>query len=179
MPSALDTSLTTEIGHSRSKLAGLLLASVPFLVLGFFMIQTTEGSGRYSVETLHAVGYAALGLAGLAALYIVALLFQSGPVVTLSPSGLRDVRISPDIIPWTALAGVGTWEAHGQQVMVLKLHPAAEEKLTLTRMARMTRGANAKLGADGLSVTPAGLAMSYGDLLATTIAYATAHGDPG
>ncbi len=177
MDRAVDPNLTTEIGRSRSKLVGLLLASVPFIVVGFFMIQTTEGSGRYSVETLHAVGYAALALGGLAALYIVAQLFRSGPVVTLSPSGLRDVRISSDVIPWAALAGVGTWEAHGQKIMVLGLHPGAEERLTLTRMARMTRGANAKLGADGLCVTPAGLAIAYEDLLAATIAYATAHGD--
>lgn len=97
-------------------------------------------------------------------------------VLTLSPEGIRDTRVAVEVVPWTAVRDLGTWAMQGQKVLVLDVDPEVEKRLTLTRMVRWTRGANAKLGADGLCITAAGLQMSYQQLLDAALAYAAAHG---
>jgi hypothetical protein len=103
------------------------------------------------------------------------LLNASGPVVTLSPEGIRDTRVAKEPIPWSAVTGISTWEYRGQKAMVLAVSPGVEDRLGLTRMARWTRGANRALGADGLCITAAGLKIDYATLLQTSQDYADAH----
>jgi hypothetical protein len=97
-----------------------------------------------------------------------------GPVVTISREGIRDVRVAAEVIPWSAVRDVKVWESNGQRVMVLAVDRAVEAGLTLTRIARWTRGANRALGADGLCVTAQGLKIGFDALLATSLAYARA-----
>jgi hypothetical protein len=80
------------------------------------------------------------------------LLSVSGPVVTVTPEGIRDTRVAAEVIPWSAITGISTWQYRGQKIMVLAVDPATESGLTLTRIARWSRGANRALGADGLCI---------------------------
>ncbi len=121
------------------------------------------------------VGYAGLILFGLCTVLLFwRALTSSGPVVTIAPEGIRDLRVAAEFIPWAAIRNVATWTFQGQKVMVLAVDPAIEDRLTLTRIAKWTRSANAKLNADGLCVTAQGLKMDFQTLLDTTIAYAAA-----
>jgi hypothetical protein len=97
-----------------------------------------------------------------------------GPVVTLTPEGIQDKRVAAEAIPWTAVRGISTWQSHGQKFMVLAVDPDVESKLSLTRTAAWTRGANRTLGADGLCITTNGLSISHDKLLKTATAYAQA-----
>jgi hypothetical protein len=99
------------------------------------------------------------------------LLSVSGPVVTITPEGIRDTRVAAQVIPWSAITGISTWQYRGQKIMVLAVDPATESGLTLTRIARWSRGANRALGADGLCITAAGLSIKYDALLQTCMAY--------
>jgi len=92
---------------------------------------------------------------------------QRGPIVTISPGGLRDVRVAADPIPWRAIKGISTWQMQRQTVLVVAVDPATEARLTLTRLARWTRSANRKLGADGLVVSSQGLKVGYPTLYYT------------
>jgi hypothetical protein len=69
---------------------------------------------------------------------------------------------------------ISTWSYQREKAMVLAVDPAVEDQLTLTAIARWTRGANRALGADGLCITARGLKISYDALLDTCIAYAQA-----
>ncbi len=60
--------------------------------------------------------------------------------------------------------------------MVLAMDPAVEAGLRLSAMAQATRRGNARLGADGLCVTAAGLSLGHDDLVAATEAYLAAYG---
>ncbi len=60
--------------------------------------------------------------------------------------------------------------------MIVGINPEDEAKLKLTRVARMTRAANASLGADGLAVAAQGAKISHDALLEATIAYAERYG---
>jgi hypothetical protein len=99
------------------------------------------------------------------------LVASRGPVITISPEGIRDTRVAAAVIPWSAITGVSTWTYRGQKVMVLAVRPGIEERLGLTRIARWTRGANRALGADGLCVTASGLKIDYDTLFETTLDY--------
>ena len=168
---ALDTSRTIEIESSPLKL--LMLVGVGVLL--------TATSAAIAFNWLPGTPVAPLGRAfgwfGLvffAACTAVALwrLFTArGPVITISPHGIRDTRIAADVIPWSATTGISTWEFKRQKVMVLAVEPAVERKLALTRMARWTRDANRALGADGLCITAQGVKIDHQTLLSTSLAY--------
>jgi hypothetical protein len=177
MQAPIDITSKIEIKLSLLRLAGAWAGGAAFVALGYWMTQATEGTTRHSPELVHWAGYAAIAFFGGGVLLSVAnTLAQSGPLLTLSPMGLRDTRISPDFIPWHSVDAIFTWAQHGQRMIVLQLHPGAEEKLRLTRMARISRRANARLGADGLVVATSGLNVGFDDLMAATMAYAEAYG---
>ncbi len=94
-----------------------------------------------------------------------------GPVVTMAPEGIRDIRIAPEFIPWPAIQGMWTWSLSGQKILILAVDPAVRERLTTTRIAKWTRGANAALGADGVGITAQGLAVNYDTLMKTVADY--------
>lgn len=102
---------------------------------------------------------------------------SQGPVVTIAPEGIRDTRVAAEIIPWTAIDGISVWGMQGQKFVILSVDPAVEQRLTLTRTVRWSRGANAALGADGLSIAAQGLKTSHRELLDTILAYHDANGD--
>jgi hypothetical protein len=117
------------------------------------------------------VTYAGTVLFALATGFAVwRLLTVRGAVITIRPEGIRDTRVAAEFIPWNAIAGISTWQYRGQKVLVLAVDPAVESRLTLTRIARWSRGPNRALGADGLCVTAAGLNISYDKLLKTCLA---------
>lgn len=173
----IDTSGTVVVGYSRRKLALYAIGSAAFVAAGLWMIGIDKPIGRSSPETVRFWGYAAVAFFGLMLLYSASLLLRArSAVISLSPQGLRDVRVSLDTVPWASIASIGTWAYSGQRIMVLTLHPGEEAKLRLTRLARWTRSANAQLGADGLSITAQGTDIGHDALLAATTAFARRYG---
>lgn len=131
-----------------------------------------------SVSLLHQTfGVAgALFFGGCTLLIFWQAMTTSGPVVTLTRTGIHDQRVSAQEIPWPAIGGISTWAMQGQKVMVLAVDPAVEATLGLSTIARMSRGPNRSLGVDGLCISAQGLKTSYEDLFDLTVAYAEAHG---
>jgi hypothetical protein len=145
--------------------------------LGILMTALSASIALHLLPNLHLSSfqelatYAGTVLFALATGFVVwRLLTVRGAVITISPEGIRDTRVAAEFIPWNAIAGISTWQYRGQKVLVLAVDPAVESRLTLTRIARWTRGPNRALGADGLCVTAAGLNIRYDELLKTCLA---------
>lgn len=173
----IDTSRTLEIEAAPWKLALFALGGATFVGLGYWMSQATAGTGRQSIEWIHFWGWVSMAFFGPVTLLLLwRLLTERGTVITFSPAGLSDIRVLPDTIPWTAVASIRTWQYSGNEIMIVGLHPGEEDKLHLSRIARWTRGANARLGADGLAINAQGTRISHDRLIQTAIAYAEAHG---
>jgi hypothetical protein len=102
-----------------------------------------------------------------AAVAVWRLLAQRGPVVTISPAGLRDVRVAAQPIPWRAIKSISTMQMQRQMVLLIAIDPAEEARLTLTRVARWMRTANRAHGVDGLVVSAHGLKVGYPTLFYT------------
>jgi hypothetical protein len=119
--------------------------------------------------------FAAAGFFALCTLVIAWRLFTvSGPVLTISPQGIRDTRVTSELISWDAITGIGTWTHNGQRILVLQVTPEAEKKLLVTKFARLARLANKAVGAGGLCITATGLKISYDRLYEWVIDYANA-----
>lgn len=167
-----DTAKTIEVRGSRVKLALLSALGIAVTAGCAWAAWAGLASGGSLAQLAIWIG---VPLFGLCTLIGLRRLFTSGRVVlVLSPEGIRDTRVAAQIIPWKAVRGLDTWGMQGQKVLVLDVDPEVEQRLSLTRMARWTRGANAMLGADGLCIAAGGLEIGYDSLLAAATAYAAA-----
>jgi hypothetical protein len=170
----IDTSRTLQIESSAWKMLGLTAAAILMATLSAAIaLRLLPGVAPGSFHEF--IGYIGLLFFGLCAgVLIWRSMRQRGPVVTITPEGIRDTRVAAEFIPWRAVRGISTWSYQRQKVMVLAVDPALESTLTLTTIARWTRGANRGLGVDGLCISAQGLKIGYDTLLETSMAYAEA-----
>ena len=164
---AEDTSRTIEIHASPARLLTLLVFSLMSMAIAAALaFRLLPGMPADPAATT--AGYTGIAFFGFcAAVALWRLYGQRGPMVTISPAGLRDVRVARETIPWRDIKGIATWQMQRQMVLVVSIEPAAEQQLTLTTMARWTRTANRALGADGLVVSAHGLQIGYPTLFYT------------
>jgi hypothetical protein len=169
---AIDTTRTIEVRQSPWRIAGIILIGIGFVATSVFILPAHGIFGWVIGWT----GVAFFGLLTLIAAWRMVTLL--GPVVTISPMGVKDVRVAANLIPWSAIRNVTTWGAYNQPAIVLAVDPAYERTLKLTRMTRLTRRMNAAVGADGLCIASQGLKMGHSALFETITAYwQRAHGD--
>ena len=102
-------------------------------------------------------GWMCLILSPVAIMTMVAQDMTRGAIVTVGPQGVRDVRISRDWIPWTAITGVSERSIKGTHFLMLRIEPAFEATISLTRYARWSKVGNAALGYHGHGIAAAGL----------------------
>jgi len=153
-----------EIKTSAPRTLGLVLLSM--LLTAFCAAIALDALPGERVDIFNR----ALGIVGVlffgggTAAWLWRLRRSRGTVLTISREGIRDTRIAPETIPWSAVRKVSTWEYSGQRILVLDVDPAVERTLHLSAIARWTRSANRKLGADGLCIATHGLKINYDEL---------------
>lgn len=134
----------------------LVAGSVGFTLLGAAMaLGWFDGIEPWSKGWL--AGWAGLVFFPLCGVLGLKQLFTGGPIVTVGPRGVRDTRISPDWIPWGAIAGISETSSKGSHFLMVRLDPQFEATMQLTPLARMTRQGNTALGYRGYGITAAGL----------------------
>ncbi len=170
----IDTKQTYAFGQSPWKMALIGLGCIGFIVASVLMIIGVIDVRRFGLDASTVGWIGAIVFGAFLMLALWRLIGTRGPVVTVSPRGLHDTRISEKVIPWDAVLGVSTWEMSNQKIIVVAVTPEAEQAIGLTRMAKWTRGANRSLGADGLCINP-GIKVKPDDLLRLIIAYGEAN----
>lgn len=162
---AIDTTRTIEVRQSPWEMLKLLAIGVTFVACSIFI--ATQGNIFYIV-----VGwFGILFFGALTVLVLWRLQTSMGPVVIVSPTGLRDKRVAADLIPWSVITDISTWSAYNQPSIIVAVEPAVEKRLRLSLITRMTRRANASLGADGLAIGSQGLGMGHDELIGAIMAY--------
>ncbi|WP_430513204.1 STM3941 family protein [Pannonibacter phragmitetus] len=170
----VDTNQTLEIKGSPLKLVGLLLAGIVMTGLSAAITFLPAVFGPALIFGIP--GMLFFGACTCIALYRLAI--SSGVMVTISPDGIRDLRVARKMIPWGEVREVFVWSSSGQKFIILNVDPDFEKTLDLGWIPRMTRSANAKLGADGLAIAPTGIRISFDDLFEIILAHVAAAQGP-
>src|SRR5581483_1536038 len=124
-----------------------------------------------------AVGYFGMIFFGFALLKIVWLLITArGAVLFIDRNGIRDLRVSPDVIPWDAIEQIGIDSVQKQAFVTLKVTPGLERQLVASTGKKLMKAANHALGVDGIVINPSGLQVDPPTLLEVCNAYRAAYG---
>lgn len=109
---------TIEFRYSKSALAWLVLGSAAF-------------AGLSAAASLHLFGnvagvqqflmYCGVLFFGAATVVWATRLFQSDPIVEVSAQGIRDRRISTDLLAWTTIEQVSVAQVRRQRFLQLRL----------------------------------------------------------
>lgn len=153
---------------SRLRMAGLVLLGVAMTAACAFVLQRHLAPPGSFKEAAIMFGVPFFGLCTVIA---IARLLKGGATLTIGPAGIRDTRVSPDLIPWRAITGFKEIEIHRQRMMMIEIDPACERALQLSRLTRMMGRANAALSLKGLAITAQGLDGSFDDLVAAVRKY--------
>ena len=161
-----DISRTLEVHASPWRMLGILLATGGMCVLSAVMALGGFADAKISPVIVAIAGAGAVLFGVVTLLILRQWLASKGPVLTITPSGIRDTRIAPEEIPWSSVTNLAVWKQQYEQTLVLSVQPETEAALTLTRTARWSRGPNKALGVDGLCVPTNGLKIGFEELLA-------------
>jgi hypothetical protein len=163
-----------EIGYSALRMLRLVGLAVIMTLLSasvafnWFAYQKIDGF-------ILLVAYAGVAFFGLGTLKIIwTLITAKGPVVFISRYGIRDLRISNELILWGSVENISCWEYRRQKCIVLKISPALEQQLFATGAKRAMLLANRAVGVDGIAISPSGLTTDFDALLKTCMAYYSA-----
>jgi hypothetical protein len=112
-PTTLDTTRTLNIKRARFRLFFGLFGCLLWILIGIQIVRV-EGGLLQAVGAVLVICFAAsvARIAQLAATHF-------GPVITLSPSGFRDTRIAPEVMPWSSIIGISAWVAADPQTVSL------------------------------------------------------------
>ena len=77
-------------------------------------------------------GYVGLPFFGLATLLLVVRLFQAGPVVEVTTSGISHRRWSQEFIPWSTVAGMSVQQVRRRRSLILRLRPGGSRAISMT-----------------------------------------------
>jgi hypothetical protein len=89
---------------------------------------------------------------------------QRRPVLDIGPDGVRDRRLSPEVLPWSAVRGVGRTRVRRQEFVTLDLVPGAEQGYLTGRTNRLMYRVNQRAGFRGLHLNVVGLRCTADEL---------------
>jgi len=168
------TSDVMEIKGSRVKLLGVLTAGVVMTTAASDLVfDWIPPAGRYGASG----GSVAWGWFGLlffgwcTAVSLRRLLTAGRTVVTITPEGIKDIRIPIDFVPWRGVRDISTGQIGWGRFIVLAVEPSVEARLALAPIAKWSLGLSRMLGTDGLCVAAIGLKINHDALLKACLAY--------
>ena len=167
-----------EIGYSWKRLvlllAGGIVLTAGSAAMAFHLFPDMHVDAFYT-----AVGYFGLVFFGFAILKIGWLLLTArGPVLFIDRNGIRDLRVSQDVIPWSAVEQIAYDEVKKQPFVLLKVTPGLEKQLTAGAGKRLMKAANHAIGVDGIVINPAALQVDAPTLFEVCNAYRAARKPP-
>jgi hypothetical protein len=156
-----------EMRSSLGKLAVVgVLALVVAIALGGLV--ATQLSAFYG-----SIGAIVFGAMGILLLWRIGAV--RGPILTFSPEGFRDARVTKNAVPWRSILSITIERTGGNhELMVLAVDPTIEHHLTFTRAGRFVWNARRRRGQYAVCTNAVGLAITFDALFQTAQAYLAA-----
>ncbi|MCP5081805.1 MAG: hypothetical protein GY948_08920 [Alphaproteobacteria bacterium] len=171
---AIDPSQTVEISASALQLLG----SFALTVLAGLGIGAAVWLNAEILTTVALVAFL-IGTAVLVGVsfYLAKLMLRSdAPVVTISPEGVCDRRLSADTVSWRDIDHIRPRRNRQAQVIELVLSKEADKALTYKPLPRLLRSYHRLSNSVRFAVSAHGLKISHKQLQETLEAYIKAHG---
>jgi hypothetical protein len=133
----IDASHDLEIGQCVTRLRLLVAAGFALTLFSASLaFDWWDGLGGY--DTM--LGYAGVVVFGLVTCWLIWMLpSERGPVVIVTPYGIRDRRIGNEFLLWESIAEVSAEDCRGHKVIVLTPTPALQRQLSCIRAASADR----------------------------------------
>jgi hypothetical protein len=172
----IDTTRTVEIRASATHTALAIFVALAMTAVCVAVAVTYFGTGN-SREYMGWAGAILFGALTTATIWRSSQIGGGQAVLTLSSRGFRDIRISQEFIPWTAVGTISVRESHMGKGAVVK-SIAVEVPDDVRKDARFGRSGDwsQRVGADGLSISVQELSPPFNDVLEMMRAYAASHG---
>ncbi|MEU4159662.1 STM3941 family protein [Actinoplanes sp. NPDC026670] len=155
--------------RSLPKTAGLLVAAFALIAASAFMAWGSRPGPSFDV-LLFVIGVFGVLFFGFGAVRVGQQMFRRGPVVEVSIEGVRDVRMSPQIIPWHVVRGVEQVVVQRQRFVVVLVEESFEKQY-LTGGKRMLQQVNRQIGFHGVNIVMTGMTVSADDLQKAIVRY--------
>jgi hypothetical protein len=157
---AIDTSRTLKIENSPAKLSAIVGLSLLFTVCSIILIVLP---GAQTFDKLFSGWLGAIFFGSCTCGGVWRILNSRGPVITISPEGIRDVRAATALIPWSAITNIRGVGMCPTRCVQLVIKPSSE--IPLTRSARWDLAFSRSVGVNGFRISSAGLKIDYYTLL--------------
>ncbi|MFD1123029.1 STM3941 family protein [Methylophilus flavus] len=155
-------SVTDEkiIQLSKSKIVVLLLISIVFVWLGWWMfsldaVQIQSQRRFNSPEFIHGLGLVAIILFGLGMVVAIIKFFDKKPGLVLNSQGIYDngSGVSAGFIPRSEITGFGIWEFQKQKLLIVLLEDPEKYIEAGNVFRRALNRANYKLCGSPIAIT--------------------------
>ena len=143
-----------EIGQCVMRLRLLVAAGFAMTLLSATLAFDWWGDlGAYDTT----MGYLGVALFGVVTAWLIWVLpAERGPVVIVTPYGIRDLRIGNEFLLWDSIAEVSAEESRGHRVIVLTPTPGLQRQLSCIRVGAPN---------DRIVIRSEGLATDFDTLL--------------
>ncbi|BEL10168.1 hypothetical protein Q0Z83_083590 [Actinoplanes sichuanensis] len=155
--------------RSLPKTAGLLVAAFALIAASAFMAWASRPGPSFNV-VLFVIGAFGVLFFGFGAVRVGQQLFRRDPVVEVSTEGVRDVRLSSQVIPWHVVRGVEQLVVQRQWFVVVLIDEGFEKQY-LTGGKRMLQQVNRQIGFLGVNIAVGGLMVSVDELQQAIVKY--------
>lgn len=157
----IDSFHDLEVGQCGTRLRLLVAAS--FAVTLFSASLAFEWWGGFAAHDT-TIGYLGVALFGPVTAWLIWMLpAERGPVVIVTPFGIRDLRIGNEFLLWESIADVSVEDRRGRKVIVLTPTPALQQQLSSIRAA--APGAQHERQDERIILRAEGLATDFDTLL--------------
>ncbi|MGY4365062.1 hypothetical protein ACVW1A_001127 [Bradyrhizobium sp. LB1.3] len=146
----IDASNDLEISLCKTQLRLLVAAGFAVTLLSAGLALAWWG-GMSDYDT--AMGYAGVALFGPITCWLIWVLpAERGPVVIVTPYGIRDLRIGNEFLLWDSIAEISAEERRGRKMIVLTPTPALQRQLcTIRGLARCAQNGRIVIRSEGLA----------------------------
>jgi hypothetical protein len=146
----VDASPDLEIGSCTTSLRLLVAAGFAMTLLSASLaFNWWDGLGEYDVMA----GFVGVVVFALITIRLIWMLpAERGPVVVITPYGIRDLRIGNEFLPWDSIAEISAEQRDGHDMVVLTPTPGLQRQLcSIRNLARLAQNNRIVIRSDGLA----------------------------
>jgi hypothetical protein len=173
----------TIIALSKAKILAIVVGSIGFVAIGFWMVfldaAEIESSRKFNSPTfVYFFGVLSILFFGMCGAYGAKKFFDKSPGLVLNSEGMFDNSsgLSAGNIPWSDITGFSIFQIHKQKMLVVKVTNPDKYSNTGNVFKRMLKKTNFKMCGSPIAISSNGLKTNFDELVNTCNQYLLKYG---